>query len=360
MTGGNKVIVIYAQMLSRMGHVVRLVSPPPQPIALRTKVRSLFSLKGWPVDHKSHPSQFDGSGLDHMVLERWRPVTNADVPDGDVVIATWWETAEWVASLASQKGAKVYFIQHHEVFPYLPAERSRATYCLPFHKIVVAKWLKDVMNSEYHDSDVDVVPNSVDKKQFFAPVRAKQNVPTIGFLFSRATFKGLDTLYPAIEQVRQSVPGLRLLSFGSHLPDRSCPLPDGVEFLHCPPQESIRDIYSRCDGWATASTSEGFNLPSMEAMACRTPVISTRAGWPAEAVRTGWNGVVVDVGDVREFAKGIEWLVSQTDENWKRISANAFATVEASSWETSALMFEQALFRARRRALQGEVAGRPS
>src|SRR5208282_5263036 len=47
----------------------------------------------------------------------------------------------------------------------------------------------------------------------------------------------------------------------------------------------------------TASRSEGFNLPAMEAMACRTPVVSTRTGWPAEAVKTGINGVLVDVED---------------------------------------------------------------
>lgn len=357
MTGGNKVIVIYAQKLVQNGHTVKLVSPPPRPTSLRAKIGSLLNGNGWPVDINCHPSQFDGSGLDHTVLDRWRPVEGQDVPDADVVIATWWETAEWVSALGSAKGAKVYFIQHHEIFSYLPIARSQATYRLPFHKIVVAKWLKDLMESEYDDFAVDLVPNGVDNRQFFAPVRGKQAVPTVGFLYSLATFKGLDTLLRALTLVRQGVPGLRLFAFGSEMPHASLTLPEGTEFLYRPPQDEIRNIYARCDVWVTASRSEGFNLPAMEAMACRTPVVSTRTGWPEEAVKSGWNGVLVDVDDVDAIARGIEWVLSQTDEAWRTLSSNAFATVAESSWDVSAAMFEKALVNAKERAARSEIAG---
>src|ERR1700687_3269604 len=106
MTGGNKVIVIYAQKLMQTGHIVKLVSPPPRATPLRAKVQSLLTGCGWPVDAKRHPSQFDGAGLDHTILDRWRPVADDDVPDADVVVATWWETAEWVNALGPTKGAK--------------------------------------------------------------------------------------------------------------------------------------------------------------------------------------------------------------------------------------------------------------
>jgi glycosyltransferase involved in cell wall biosynthesis len=357
MTGGNKVIVIYAQKLMQKGHIVKLVSPPPHRTSLPSKVGSLLTGNGWPVDLKRHPSQLDGSGLDHSVLDRWRPVADMDVPDADVIIATWWETAEWVAGLAPEKGAKVYFIQHHEVFPYLPIHRCKATYRLPFHKIVVAKWLNDIMLSEYGDAVVDMVANSVDRTQFFSPVRGKQTSPTVGFLFSHASFKGLDVLFSALSLVRRRIPALQLIAFGSYLPQPPRTLPERVEFTCCPPQDRIREIYARCDVWATASTTEGFNLPAMEAMACRTPVVSTRAGWPQEAVKSKWNGVLVDVNDVSGLASGIEWILSQTDEAWRVLSANAFETVAESSWDASAAMFEAALMNARARALRGEIAG---
>jgi glycosyltransferase involved in cell wall biosynthesis len=357
MTGGNKVIVIYAQKLIQNGHIVKVISPPPRSTPLRTKIQSLVRGHRWPVDVERHPSQFDSAAVDHTILDRWRPVVDEDVPDADVVVATWWETAEWVNALAPTKGAKVYFIQGHEVFPYLPVERSRATYGLRMHKIVVAKWLQQLMELEYKDPVVDLVPNSVDHAQFFAPVRSKQVFPTVGFIYSTAATKGLDILLPALELVRQRVSGLQLVAFGAQMPTPSLALPEGTDFSYDPKQDQIRNIYARCDVWVTASKSEGFNLPAMEAMACRTPVVSTRTGWPEEAVKSKWNGVLVDVDDVSALAGAVEWVLLQPDEAWRTLSSNAFEKVAESSWDVSAAMFEKALVNAQARASRGEIAG---
>jgi len=74
-----------------------------------------------------------------------KTIVDSDFPDADAVIATWWETAEWVAQLSPTKGAKV-FMQGHEVFLGLPLDRVTATYHVPIHKIVVADWLVDVVS----------------------------------------------------------------------------------------------------------------------------------------------------------------------------------------------------------------------
>ncbi|KAH2775567.1 hypothetical protein KXW38_001577, partial [Aspergillus fumigatus] len=160
-------------------------------------------------------SHLDHGHFDHVVVGHSGAIRNDDVPDADVVIATWWETAEWVAALHPKKGAKVYFIQHHEVFSYLPVVRCRATYKLPLHKIVVARWLKELMASEYSDSAVDLVPNAVDHAQFYADTRGKQPRPTVGFLYSRVPFKGVDVTLAALSRLHALVPGLRIVTFGS-------------------------------------------------------------------------------------------------------------------------------------------------
>jgi glycosyltransferase involved in cell wall biosynthesis len=357
LSGGVRVAAIYAKQLEQLGHTVRLISPARQQSSAATKVRSLLRGRGWPAARPPSASHLDGSDLDHRVLDQWRPVTDDDVPDGDVVIATWWETAEWVAALSPSKGAKVYFVQHHEVFSHLPVARSRGTYRLPMHKIVVARWLKVVMASEYGDYAVDVVPNSVDHEQFFAAPRGKQAAPAAGFLFTRSGFKGLDVTLAALKIVKAQMPNLQMIAFGSQRPTAG-ELPDGVEFHFSPPQDRIRDLYARCDVWVTASRSEGFNLPAMEAMACRTPVVSTRTGWPEEAVVKGANGRLVDIDDVASLASGIEWMLSRNDEDWRGLSENACATVAPSSWQRSAKLFETALFNACRRSALGEIAGR--
>ena len=93
---------------------------------------------------KTSISHFDYVDVPLHVIDRFRPVTDRDVPDGDVVIATWWETAEWVAKLSPRKGAKAYFIQHYEVFDYTPHRRVKATWRMPLYKITISKWLEPI------------------------------------------------------------------------------------------------------------------------------------------------------------------------------------------------------------------------
>ncbi len=355
LSGGVRVIAIYAKLLSRRGHKVVLVSPPPQTLPFRQKLKSFIRGKGWTTQLPAYSSHLDGSGLDHRVLDRWRPVSEDDVPNADAVIATWWETAEWVNALGPAKGAKVYFIQHHEVFSHLPVSRCHATYKLPMHKIVVARWLKEVMRTQYADDEVDIVPNSVDRTQFFSTLRGKQPVPTIGFLYSTVPFKGLEISLSAIRILRIKIPSLRLICFGSEYPISTLPLPIGAEFSFSPPQDQIRNLYSQCDVWITASRSEGFNLPAMEAMACRTPVIATRTGWPEEAIVNGMNGFLVDVDDVEILVARLSQTLSLNDIEWLAMSSNAFATVATCSWESSTRQFEAALENACRRARLGET-----
>jgi glycosyltransferase involved in cell wall biosynthesis len=356
-SGGLKVIAIHARSLTQRGHDVCVVSPPPPAVPFAAKLKLWLKGEGWPDDRSQTNSPLDGAGFNHHVIDRYRPVTDDDVPDGDVVIATWWETAEWVAALNARKGAKVYFIQGHEIYNFLPYERTRATYFLPFHKIVVSRWLQRVMSEHYGDRNVDVVSNSIDRTQFFAPLRGKQPTPTIGFLYSTSHPKGVDTTLASLRIVRERIPHLRMMSFGRELPRGRLEMLRGIEFKHSPAQHEIRDLYGHCDAWIAASRNEGFNLPALEAMACRTPVVSTRTGWPEEVLQSRWNGILVDIDDVAGLAAGVAWILTRTDVEWRSLSANAYVTASKGSWQESAKMFESALKYACRRAARGEIAG---
>lgn len=358
MAGGVKVVAIYAEALARRGHSVVIVSTPPRAIPVRRKLGSLLKGRGWPSAATRRVSYFDDSPVDLRTLDRWRPVADEDVPDADVVIATWWETAEWVHALSPRKGAKVYFVQHHEVFPHLPVSRVQATYRLPLHKIVVARWLEEVMREQYGDAHVDVVPNSVDRQQFFAPPRGKQAVPTVGFVYSTTALKGTEVVLRALRLLERRP--LRIVSFGSEPPTPELPLPRGTEFTLLPAQSDIRHLYACCDVWVSASYSEGFYLPALEAMACRTPVVSTRTGWPAEALKDRYNGALVDVGDAAALARALDWTLSLPEAEWRALSERAYATSSEGSWEASVDLFEQALERARRKAAGGASSTVPS
>lgn len=341
MSGGIRVIAIHAAKLRQRGHDVTVVSQPARRPTLRRRVRAL--LRGGGAPPPAAGSHFDQGEVPVRVLERCRPVVDGDVPDSDVVVATWWETAEWVARLSPRKGAKAYFVQHHEVFDYLPRERSAATYRLPLHKITISRWLVDLMRSRYGDDRVSLVLNSVDTRQFHAPPRGKQPVPTVGMLYSTVYWKGCPTSFQAVAAARGRLPGLRLLAFGQEAPTPELPLPAGTEYVRQPRQDAIRDLYARCDAWLCGSQSEGFHLPPLEAMACRCPVVSTAVGGPIDRVEDGRNGYLVPVGDHAALADRLVRVLTLPDAGWRAMSEAAHATATGYTWDDAAALFERAL-----------------
>lgn len=356
-SGGIRVVAIYAQWLAQHGHDVVLVSQAAHAPTLKQRLKSLLQGKGW-LQHRPLPASYlDGLGLEHRVVPAGKWPGPADAPPADVLISTWWETAEWAAQLPDSCGARVYFVQHHELFDFVPRQRCEATYRLPFHKVVIAQWLADVMARQYSDGQVDLVPNGVDHAQFHASVRGMQPQPTVGMLYNEASFKGTDTAFKAIELLKARFPSVRLIAFSSTQPSGSYSMPEKIELHVAPPQERLRELYASCDVWLTTSRSEGFNLMAMEAMACRTPVVSTRTGWPIEGVKDGVNGYLVDVDDAPGAANAMAQVLALDEVAWRTMSAQAFATVSGATWEHSCQRFEHALYRACERADKHEILG---
>ena len=339
-------MAIYAQWLAQQGHRVVLVSRSATAPTFARKMKSLIRGRGWPKHQPVPASYMDNLNVEHRVVPMGRPLTPDDVPQADVLVCTWWETVEWANGLPSDRGVPVHFVQGHEVYDYLPRERCESVYRLPWRKIVISRWLAEVMAGNYGAEKVELVPNAVDHAMFHAPVRVKNSPVTIGTLYHEAPLKGLDVALHALGRVKQRHPALKVLAFGSNPPTGSIALPDWVELHIAPPQDSLRALYARCDAWLTTSRTEGFNLMAMEAMACRTPVISTRTGWPAEAVMDGVNGFLCDVDDVDAVAQAACRIVEMDAEQWAQMSAHAFATVEHASWEASSRLFEAVLIRA--------------
>lgn len=262
-----------------------------------------------------------------------------------MVVATWWETAEWVAKLSPSKGAKAYLIQHYETFDYLPVERVEATWSLPLHKIVVAEWLADLAREVYGDRQVSLVPNGVDTRQFFAEPRTKQTVPTFGMMYSPLYWKGCDISLKAFAIAAKVIPNLRLISFGTHPLSPELPLPSRAVYLQNPEQQMIRHLYTACDAWLFGSRLEGFGLPILESLACRTPVIGTPAGAAPELLASG-AGILVKQEDPHDMARAIIQICRSSERNWQAMSDMAHHVAMQHSWEKPAAQFEQALYRA--------------
>lgn len=355
LSGGVRVVAVYAERLKRRGHEVVAVSPPHRQPTWRERVRFWWRGTPPPAEARSGPSHFDDVDVEHRELDDYRPIVAKDLPDSDLVIATWWETAEWVNDLPASKGAKVHFIQDYEIWNG-QKDRVDAVCRLPLPKITPARWVKELLETQFDakPEDVTLVPNSVDLDRFRAPPRGKQPVPTVGLTYTPFRNKGCDISIEACKLARQRLPDLQVVSFGSAAVSPNLPLPEGTQFVHCAPEPMLRDLYARCDAWLFGTRVEGFGLPILEAMACRTPVIGTPAGAAPELLASG-GGVLVGHEDPPAMADAIVRVCTQPDPAWREMSEKAYRTASRYTWDDATDLFESALRAAAERARRGAL-----
>lgn len=340
LAGGIRVAAIYARKLNERGHDVTVVSQPPNAISIRQRMKSILKGRGWERPAAKTPL-LDFLGNKHVILNSARPVGNDDIPDGDVIIATWWETAEWVAALDASKGKKFYLLQDYEVFPYLPVQRVIDTFGLPLKKIAVSRYISVMLKENHNINDIRIIHNAVDCSQFNCAKRSKNNEFTVGFMYTSAARKKIELALNVIKKVKQKNDAIKVVAFGSRYPENDHRLPEWVEYYLRPDQEVIPKIYAQCDVWLFTSEAEGFGLPLLEAMACRTPVIATHAGAAADIIDNS-NGVLVPT-DVEAFVKEIERFGRMSEDTWLTYSQRAYETAQSYSWDDAADLFEAAI-----------------
>ena len=354
-SGGTRVIGTYAERLQRRGHDVVVVSTTMGRARLRDLAKFILFREGRLALGQVRRPMLENFDIDHRRLDH-ESVLETDVPDADVVVATWWTTVAWVLNLSRRKGAKVHFVQGDDAEGGAPEERLRSIFASPLHRVVVSNWLQQSVVSRAGDPHVSLVPNSVDLQFFGADRRDRQSQPTVGFVYSNAPCKGCDVALEACRLARMELTDLRIIAFGRRIPSKRMLLPLNVEYSLRPEQHLLKEIYSSCDTWLFPSRSEGFGLPILEAMACRTPVIATPAGAAPELLSNG-GGVLVRRNAPEEMARAIVHLCSLRNSEWQQLSDAAYRTALSYTWEDATDLFEDALLTAISRSSTGEING---
>jgi glycosyltransferase involved in cell wall biosynthesis len=164
---------------------------------------------------------------------------------------------------------------------------------LPRHITVSQNSKKDIVaQMKVHPDTLHIVPVGVDQKQF----RPMPHVPRVpGRLMTTASadvpLKGLTYLIEALAKVRAERPDAHLVVIGQPRHKSAVPaqierlgLTDAIEFVSGVSDERIVELYAEAEIAVVPSLYEGFSLPSIEAMACGVPLVTTTGGALPEVV----------------------------------------------------------------------------
>ncbi|HEV7340438.1 MAG TPA: glycosyltransferase family 4 protein [Sphingopyxis sp.] len=335
--GGIRVIAQHAEGLRRKGHEVLVVSPPPYPTGRIAKFRNTY----FPPSEVAVASHFDDTKVSVKFIERYRPVKVSDVPPADIIIATWWETAEWIASFPDDRGKKLHFVQDYEIWN---GDKERVDACLklPIEKITISSWLEHILVEHVGTPKPAIVLNGVDTNRFSQPERRMPSPPMLGFVYTSNFRKGSDIAVAALIKAKEHIPNLRCIAFGHEKPGSNLPLPDFVEYRLLPPQDEIPYIYGQCSVWLFTSREEGFGLPILEALACGTPVVATSAG-AAPDILAGGGGILSESFEPEKIASQIALILRLNNNEWKNLSNESVKISSGFSNEISINKMEETL-----------------
>jgi len=277
--------------------------------------------------------------LDSRVRQLWVPaLTSRHVPDGDAMVATAWQTAEWAAGYPAVKGAKFYLIQGLETWSG-PEVRVMATWKLPLVKIVISRALQEVAVSL--GESCHYIPNGLDFEAFGVDTPIESRRPgSFLMLHHPKPWKGSRFGMIALRRVRDLHPGAAIHLFGTGREPSD--LPPGFVYHRSPGPERLRALYNQASIFVSPSLTEGWPLPPAEAMACGCALAATDIGGHREYAVSGETALLSPPGEPDALAADLLRLV-EDDGLRVQLAHGGLAHIRQFTWERAADAFERAL-----------------
>ncbi len=321
-----RAILTYADQLSARGHDVELVVPA------RSRLRARW--RQW----RGVTATFMPTLCARVRwVDAWRA---AELRDGDVLMATAWQSAPVVAHAPGRCGIKTYLVQHFESLYHGAPAAVDATYRLPLRKIVISTWLADVMRDRF-GAEAPVIVTPVDPALFHrVPVAPTTARPRVLMLQHDYAWKGVAEGLEAVRLARLRVPSVHLVGFGVR-PARAGLAYD--EFHANPPQASLAALYSGADVYLCPSWDEGLGMPAMEAMACGAALVTFDNGGSRDYARDGETAFVAPRRDVVALADRLVLALSDAALRERIATAGSAFVRTTFTWE-SAVRRMEALF----------------
>lgn len=330
LSGGLKVIFLYANYFVEQGHDVEVYMPM---VSYPGKGQSIpFRIKA-SISNTFKPEHWFNKKFNLKVV----PLIKACfVRDADITIATAWQTAYDVKNLPDRCGKKVYFIQGYEIFGG-SKEQVDGSYRLGLCSVTItqslAVFLKDMMNV-----DSTVIYNGLDPTEFYSERKEVHMPPTIMMMYHESEHKGTRQGMAIIDHLKSKYPDIQVNMFGSR---KGKDVRSYVNFLENPPRDQLMKMYQSSDIYLFTSKIEAWGLPVMEAMANKCAVVGFNVGAMAE-VSTPKNSVKIVENDYGKMEKAVENLIMHPDRI-RPMQEAAYDTARKFEWSVQYKKFEDYL-----------------
>lgn len=195
--------------------------------------------------------------------------------------------------------------------------------------VVVCDYVERVLKeASFPAAKLVRIYNGIDPIRFAVPAKGSVRkslgyggeIKLVGMVANIRETKGYEYYIRAARTVADAIPQARFLAvgdidekFGRSLRQLVEQLGLSDRFLFLGFREDIPAVLSELDVFLLSSTSEGFPLVVLEAMAAGKPVVVTRCGGPEEMVEDGHDGFLVPPADPESLAAKISDLLLNSE-----------------------------------------------
>ena len=309
--GGSKIILEYANRLSKRGHKITIIS------------------------YYRKPNWFNLSENVQFIQVKENELIEDNIPNCDLIISTSWKNI--YSAIVSKKAPVVFFEQggaHLFEIGNLSDIKFKAVKkridIVPFIQTVSTYSQNTIKKVYFRDSKV--IYNAIDKKIFYprtdSNTSKKIEITIIGSEEFR--FKNIEESLQAIRLLKDKYKDRINLNWIT----QEQPKKNKEEAIVNPKQIEIGNILRKTDIFLCNSEYESFGLPVLEAMSCGACVITTDTGGTKDIVIDKENAIYIKKHSIKDIVEKAELLI-ENSELMHKISMNGLKTAQKFSWKKS-------------------------
>ena len=289
--------------------------------------------------------------------ERW--IASQSLPEGTNVVQGPMGSCEVLFRLAAQSGRKVLKVfdapNSHPTNLVGYWQRECDLYA-PGYRVPMCLAARSRINRELEQADLILCPSNFVRDtmvlngipaskcfvshfgvdtSIFTPRTDLPPDPTFVCVGSICLRKGHQYLFRAFEQLKQKMPGARLICVGGVRPDfkQEWKRWEGTfEHHRSLPHAEISKLFSSATAFILASVEEGFARVLSEAMACALPIIATYETGATTVIRDGQEGFVVPARNVPALTESMISAATNREQNLEMGRKALLTGATANTW----------------------------